>query len=653
MGKTKIAGELGEEMLLLPELLCDALAANDRAKYLMALLQNAKNRADAPQLGIVDLKAERLASGISDGSLDDVIAQSAKESPDHYWIPSVQHICGLLVDSVGQMLAPLRVRDGGALAGSGPGESEYRNRLTNLAANLLVDSNDRITGSCIDRITSAARDGADSLHLLVMDLHKELNRIHAQIASESIAGAHVFGLDASDRALVAAFMDGVNQTKALKFDHPGLETTATRAGGKLVIQNDLGTTDAHVLIVHVSPPQAVLIHTDVHMQRLLFFQNMLTPLGVQWEGTHSQDAARLTKTSYYSCRGTFVAADLPALESALRLLGSRLVFLIDWNRARKQLQKFAPRDVAVNVLNWAAEQNYGHRGFLQLGGEQLLADALQTAGRGTLPAGQKLADLLGPERTTDCLEFALKTSTEGLLSGRSDFIIRDEIAAELRRCVDLACPGYLGAIAEHATLIVELAMAVRDGILRCGGHSDQAYLRRMAERAKKWEHAADELVKKGRSARLRGDLDETLAELLAITDNVADELEEAVFLLTLLPASSAVADSLRPLHELAGFAVQGAQEYLKAVENARCLRRGSSRQQIHDFLEAVDAAVTVEHRADDAHRRAQAGVVTFAGDFKELHLFAKIADALEAAADSLMRSAYVLRSYVMIETLTG
>ena len=41
-GKTKMVGELGEQALLLPSLVNEALSANDRAKYLMTLIQAAK-----------------------------------------------------------------------------------------------------------------------------------------------------------------------------------------------------------------------------------------------------------------------------------------------------------------------------------------------------------------------------------------------------------------------------------------------------------------------------------------------------------------------------------------------------------------------------------------------------------------------------------
>jgi len=60
------------------------------------------------------------------------------------------------------------------------------------------------------------------LHRLVMDLHKVLNRLAAGCAEEVIGGAHVFGLRPEDRGPVESFMRGLDQTRALKFNHPGL-----------------------------------------------------------------------------------------------------------------------------------------------------------------------------------------------------------------------------------------------------------------------------------------------------------------------------------------------------------------------------------------------------------------------------------------------
>ena len=148
-----------------------------------------------------------------------------------------------------------------------------------------------------------------------------------------------------------------------------------------MIQNDIGMTDAHVLVVHVNGRQVTLTYSDIHIERLVFFQNLFSRFEVRWQDTVSKRAAGLSEDLYHLCMGTYVSRDDADLQSYLAFLGSRLVFLIDWNRARKRLRKFAPRRICLEVLRWAADQNYGHRGFLSLGGEQLIFDALQTSGR--------------------------------------------------------------------------------------------------------------------------------------------------------------------------------------------------------------------------------------------------------------------------------
>ena len=52
-----------------------------------------------------------------------------------------------------------------------------------------------------------------------------------------------------------------------------------------MIQNDIGTTDAHVLVVHVEGLAATLTYTDVHLQRLLFFQSLFDRSQVDWDDT--------------------------------------------------------------------------------------------------------------------------------------------------------------------------------------------------------------------------------------------------------------------------------------------------------------------------------------------------------------------------------
>jgi hypothetical protein len=135
----------------------------------------------------------------------------------------------------------------------------------------------------------AGHGHTDSLHRLVMDLHKRLNAMQGALAEDTLDGAATYSLADADRPMVAAFMAGVNRTAKLKFAHPGLATTATRAGDRLVIQNDIGTTDAHVIVIHVEDHTVSVTYTDVHPERLAFFQDMLKPRGVAWE---SHRAAR-------------------------------------------------------------------------------------------------------------------------------------------------------------------------------------------------------------------------------------------------------------------------------------------------------------------------------------------------------------------------
>ena len=104
-------------------------------------------------------------------------------------------------------------------------------------------------GDYIDRITSTAAPTGDSLHQLVMDAHRSLNRLQTNIATTYVDGAAAYGLEEDDHALVAAFMAGVHDTEHLKLEHPGLMATATNTNGRLLIENDLGSTSEHVIVV--------------------------------------------------------------------------------------------------------------------------------------------------------------------------------------------------------------------------------------------------------------------------------------------------------------------------------------------------------------------------------------------------------------------
>jgi hypothetical protein len=245
-------------------------------------------------------------------------------------------------------------------------------RCDALTGTLPTAENDELADADIAWLGLADRLGANSVHLLIMDIHKALNRLAADIAAETIDGARVFHVEDWDRTRIRAFMAGLNRTARLAFGHPGLATTATRIGEHLTIQNDIGATDAHVLVVHVAVGDLTITYTDIHRRRAKFFMSLFEGKGFEWTPLAEKRAAGLEQDLFYLVTGRFVTTEPGALDGVLEFLGSRIVFLIDWNKARKALETFVGRDVAIELLTWAATYDFGHRAFLELGGADLV-----------------------------------------------------------------------------------------------------------------------------------------------------------------------------------------------------------------------------------------------------------------------------------------
>src|SRR5215469_5920711 len=337
--KTRIAEVLQERTLLLPDLVGKALAANDRAKFYFTWLQAACSRADSPDKAPPDLSAERSAVDIADATLDDGLQQASRVDGG-YQVPGAVGVLHHLLDDVGAMIAPLAATDAAA------GFVERRDHLA--AAAEVAD--DRLPADLVSRLTQARRESGDSLHLLVMDLHKALNALQAELAEETLDGAKVYRIGPEDRPRITAFMRGLNRTAPLKFDHPGLGTTATRSEGRLVLQNDIGTTDSHVLIVHVAGLRMTVTYTDVHSQRLRFFMDRLHRFPVSWTETRSRHELGLSEENFYLTTGSYEEPDTGKLDSCLEQLGAGLVFLIDWNRARKRLRSLLSKAAVLHLL---------------------------------------------------------------------------------------------------------------------------------------------------------------------------------------------------------------------------------------------------------------------------------------------------------------
>jgi uncharacterized protein Yka (UPF0111/DUF47 family) len=662
--KPQMVRHLGESDLLLPRLLESALAANDRLKLCFTLLQAAEGHADH-QDAVPDVAAELRAARI-DLALGESVAGSRREAGGELYVPGGRRIRELIIADLGAMLAPLeqaKVTEAGALGA----------RERTLVAAMPPFDEDRIPAGLITRWTSIQRpspDGlrapgeqalvptatlqSDSIHALVMDMHRALNALEASLAVEELDGARVWRIAQSDRPLVRAFMSGVNRTAPVKLSHPGLGTTATRAGERLIIQNDIGENEAHLLVVHVEGRAVTLTYTDVHGQRLAFLQSLLAVFPVAWSAASGRTVpASLGGGGYFLTVGRFEAGDAAGVEQYLAFLGSRIVFLIDWNRARKRLQAFVSKAQAVRLLKWTADHDIGHRAFLELGGERLVYEAIEFAQQTPLHYGERLDETLGADAAFEYLKFVLKEAASGLLQGRSERFIRDEVKAELARRFRTAHVSLLTIALTHAERVFDLATLVHEGLLRCAETGAPGLLERTAARARRWEQDCDGMVARVRSLARRNVKFEAYAALMHEADEAADGLEEAAFLMTHLAAAAPPSEVLESLRSLASLVVSGAQESVRMFEAASHVSREGAREDLQDFFAAADRAVAVEHSIDTAERRVTSTLLAKVADGRALFVVSSLRGVLEHAADAFALTAYKLRDHLLSEVASA
>jgi uncharacterized protein Yka (UPF0111/DUF47 family) len=649
--KTQIVDFLGDKALVRPASLDAAIVGNERAKYVLSLFQMAASYAEHPQEGgAPSLRTDREACGIADATFDRSVRESVSDGHGNVHIPGAQRLVAVLDDALGAMLAPLTLlasdsKESAVLHG------QYRQRLDRLVEGRPPIVDDIISNSTIAAMTSGRPASGDGFHLLIMDLHREINRIQNEISTEDVEGAKAYGITEADRPLIAAFMRGVARTAPLKFDHPGLATTAARSNGTLLIQNDLGTTAAHVLVVRVTRTDAVVSHTDIHLQRLRFFQSLLEGTGIRWDDLRSHQGSAIAKGDlFYVARGRFEAPDTPALGSFLEHLGSRLVFLIDWNRARKRLRLLVPNERAVRILRWAADQELGHRAFLDFGGERLVYDALEQAVKTPLRYGEPLHEMIGADVAEDYLRYVLQTTANGCLKGQSAALIRDQVRAELFNHFRSAEQGLLADASRHASIVVQLASGLR-AALQQEAASGNDLLAQNAARAKLAESRADEIVKETRLTVRRIPGTEVFRRILEVADDAADDLEDSAFLAGLLSARAMRTELPSPLVGLADLLVDGAQTFQRAIGAAQYVHRGGPRENMQQFLEAIDHVVTVEHQTDERERAVTVALVGSDIDCRHFRLIDGIASHLESAADALLRASLMLRDHVLGEVM--
>ncbi len=638
--KVQIVEQLGETQVLLPELLAAALAANDRAKVRMTLLQEAVAHAQNPAAPPHTLEAERRGAGLDQPVLAYTVKDARALDAGGFAIPGAGMLLAGLYGDIEAMMAPISLADAKRA-------EEFEKRLEALRPALQRAAGDVLTQSAVSAITSARAGGEDSEHLLVMDLHKALNRLEAEAAVETVAGARVHGLGPLEKRRVEAFMSGLNRTRGLAFGHPGLGTTAARSGGRLIIQNDIGTTDAHVLVIHAEGLAASITYTDIHRRRTKFFMHLFAGQDVEWSGLAEKSAQNLGKKGQFLLvKGRYGAKDAAQLENFLQYLGSRLVFMIDWNKARKALCNFVDDDAATGVLRWAASHEYGHRGFLELGGAELIYEAVRSGNAGRVPYGRRLDQALGVNEAAEFLKHTLRVASEGLAAGRSVRLLKDEIQARFVSQFESMEVSLLTVIGRHLGLSRMMAGLILDAIRNNLGGAGRAAL---AGQARRLEHKADALTVEARAAAGRLPASgEPVKAIANAVENANDALEEAAFLLSLAPEGGRENSGIQPLARLAEIVVESIAHMIRAVEAAHNLPEGLQAD-VTDALRAIDAVMLEERKADEALRTAMAAFISNESEPRMLILRIEIARALETATDFLAHAAFALRDRVLGE----
>ncbi len=653
MQKSDAVAAMGPSHLLLPAWIKASLAANDRLKLYLTVLQAAAAHAEHPDDEQLDLDREMRAAGAEATWLRE-LPQASSRVDGAIVVPDLPRLAQRLAEDLGVMARPLleahpdepalaaRVRSWQDRLATLGDEKVGHETLTKEQLCQLTDGKPRH-----DRATAA---GTDSFHVLVMDLHKRLNQLAAALASEVICGAHVWQLRAGDRPRVEAFMRGLERTAPLKLDHPGLDTAATRDGDRLLLQNDIGTNDAHVLVVQVEGREITLQYSDLHVARFEFFQSLLAPFGATWTGTRSKIDADLNEGHAYTF-GTarFECVDDAALDRSLEGIGSQLVFLIDWNRARKRLLPFVGKAEAVDILREAARCEAGHMGWLKAGGEDLVFAAMEAVGNGAFRIGDRLDAVLGKEVARAFLIEVLRLASKEMVAGQPAALVADETRLLLARHMRQRS-GEFDLVDEHAAYCHALAQAISDGLAHdvvvADRKRDERAATALAARAKVWERRADHLVMQARDLASHQRRWQPFARLLERSDDIADALEEAAFLMSLIAEGHHQgwnSDVHQILARLAQSVLSGTQEHVKSLAIARRMGAGGDPADGDAFLAASWAVLRCERECDELLRTARRTILGVVREPAALMLANDLAMTLELASDRLLGAGYALR----------
>ena len=105
------------------------------------------------------------------------------------------------------------------------------------------------------------------------------------------------------------------------------------------------------------------------------------------------------------------------------------------------------------------------------------------------------------------------------------------------------------------------------------------------------------------------------------------------------------------LRELAELPLKSAQELVKCVECAASVTQFDVRDDLDEFLVALENLIAIEHTADDVLRAFRRWLILENGDERQTMLLRELSQALETATDAHAHAGQMLRTYLMDEVI--
>jgi uncharacterized protein Yka (UPF0111/DUF47 family) len=341
-----------------------------------------------------------------------------------------------------------------------------------------------------------------------------------------------------------------------------------------------------------------------------------------------------------------------ALWDALESLGARIVFVIDWNRARKRLQLFVSKASALALLETAAREQFGHMAWLLAGGERLVYETMQQFDDRLFRLGERLDSALGEDAAQQFLMRVMRTASEVLLQGLPAAAVADEAHLLLSRAVRQRSMEF-DHLSDHAATMHALGESLDAALQAHLSRAEAATVEKIGARAKEWERRADELLIKVRDRLDRRPSRSAFVHMMAHADDVADALEEGHFVLELM-AQTGVPVPRAAQPELKGLALAtlGAlQDWVRAVELARRTYLDDDPVEQEALLTLIWQILYAERHCDVLYRNVRRQLIQARlQDPNALILMTDLASAMERATDALLLAGHALRNLVMQRT---